>query len=121
VFTIAPPRADVMLQRRVDFALRQLRETKRLGSFPVGVTVDSESLTIFLEMLGENFRSNRNLLAMIDNLAGGNMRMALEFVTAFIGSGHVDTTKILDICRAGGGYTIPPHEFLRALLFGDGV
>ena len=38
VFTIAPPRADIMLQRRVDFALAQLRQSGRLGSFPAGVT-----------------------------------------------------------------------------------
>lgn len=120
-FTISPPRADIMLQRRVDFALRQLRETRRLGSFPVGVTVDSESLQLFLEMLADNFRTNANLLTLIDNLAGGNMRLALSFVAEFIGSGHIDTTKMLDISRAGQRYIIPLHEFLRALLFGDGV
>ncbi|MFH8662612.1 hypothetical protein [Streptomyces afghaniensis] len=121
VFTIAPPRADVMLQRRVDFALGQLRATGRLGSFPANVTVDSESLEVFLEILAENFRSNDNLLALIDNLAGGNMRMALSFVTGFIGSGHIDTAKMIRIFQESGRYTVPLHEFLRALLFGDGV
>ncbi len=120
-FTISPPRAEVMLLRRVEFALRQLRETKRLGSFPTGVTVDSESLQIFFEMLADNFGNNRNLLALIDNLAGGNMRLALRFVAEFIGSGHIDTTKMLEISRTGQRYFIPPHEFLRALLYGDGV
>jgi hypothetical protein len=121
VFTIAPPRADVMLQRRVDFVLSQLRETGRLGSFPVGVTLDSDSLTAFLEILAENFRSNEQLLSLIDNLAGGNMRLALQFVTDFIGSGHIDTQKMLTIYEESGRYTISLHEFLRALLFGDGV
>jgi len=120
VFTISPPRADVMLQKRVDFALTQIQETGRLGSFPAGVTVDSDSLTAFLEMLSENFRVNAPLLALIDNLAGGNMRMALTFVSDFIGSGHVNTRKILDIYEVSGRYTIAVHEFLRALLFGDG-
>ena len=121
IFTIAPPRTDIMLQKRIDFAISQLKETRRLGSFPTGVTVDSESLTAFLEMLATNFRSNRDLLALIDNIAGGNMRLALRFVTEFIGSGHIDTTKILDIYNLRHSYTIPLHEFLRALLFGDGV
>jgi hypothetical protein len=121
VFTIAPPRADLMLQRRVDFALHQLRSAGRLGSFPAGVTVDSDSLIAFLEILAQNFRSNTDLLALIDNLAGGNMRLALQFVTSFIGSGHIDTEKMLRLYEEGGRYTIPLHEFLRALLFGDGV
>ena len=121
VFTIAPPRTDIMLQKRIDFAISQLKETRRLGSFPSGVTVDSESLTAFLEMLADNFRSNRDLLALIDNIAGGNMRLALRFVTEFIGSGHIDTAKILEIYNRGHSYRIPLHEFLRALLFSDGV
>ena len=121
VFTISPPRADIMLQRRVDFALRQLRETGRLGSFPARITLDSDSLEIFLQILAENFRTNRSLLALIDNLAGGNMRLALKFVTDFIGSGHIDTGKMIRIFEESGRYTVPLHEFLRALLFGDGV
>ncbi len=121
VFTIAPPRADVMLQRRVDFALAQLSQTGRLGSFPEGVTLDSENLKSFLEILAENFRTNSDLLALIDNLAGGNMRLALQFVTDFIGSGHIDTGKMLRIFEESGRYTIALHEFLRALLFGDGI
>lgn len=70
VFTIAPPRTDIVLQKRTDFAIRQLKETRRLGSFPAGVTIDSESLTSFLEMLSQNFRSNHELLSLIDNIAG---------------------------------------------------
>lgn len=119
VFTISPPRADVMLQRRVDFALRQLKETGRLGSFPVGVTVDSDSLIAFLEVLAENFRSNERLLALVDNIAGGNMRLALRFVADFLGSGHVNTRKIIDRYKESGRYEIAIHEFLRALLFGN--
>lgn len=121
VFTISPPRADVMLQRRVDFALKQLNETRRLGSYPTGITVDSESLVAFLEVLASNFRENQELLALIENLAGGNMRLALKFVADFIGSGHIDTRKIVTLQEASGSYKIPLHEFLRALLYGDAV
>lgn len=50
------------------------------------------------------------------------MRRALDFVTEFIGSGHVDTEKIITKQRLqSSGYTIPHHEFLRSLLHGDGV
>src|SRR5215470_6086719 len=120
VFTISPPRCDIMLQRRVDFALRQIKETGRLGSYPMGVTVDSASLAGFLEILSDNFRRNGPLLRLVDNVAGGNMRMALKFVTDFIGSGHVNTQRMLDVYENQGEYTIPVHEFLRALLYGDG-
>lgn len=119
VFTISPPRTDIMLQRRVDFALHQLKETGRLGSFPAGVTVDSGSLIDFLEVLADNFRSNERLLELVDNIAGGNMRMALRFVVDFLGSGHVNTARILENYRDHGRHVISAHEFLRALIFGD--
>lgn len=48
------------------------------------------------------------------------MRRALSFVTQFIGSGHVDTEKIIGVeKRDPGSYFIPLHEFLRSLLHGD--
>ncbi|MGR0319631.1 hypothetical protein [Agromyces sp. ZXT2-3] len=118
VFTISPPRTDVMLRLRVNFALDQLRESGRIGNFPGGVQVDSESLEIFLEMLADNLKSNDPLARLLDNLAGGNMRLALQFVTDFIGSGHIATQKIIDVQRERG-YTIPAHEFLRSIMFGD--
>jgi hypothetical protein len=118
-FTIAPPRVDVVLKKRLKFALDQLKDTSRLGSFPVGVTISSDSLTGYLEVLLDNFESNDKLVSLIDNLAAGNIRRALEFVSRFIGSGHVDTRKILGIYERQGNYTIGLHEFLRAIIYGD--
>jgi hypothetical protein len=81
--------------------------------------VSSDSLTAYLEVLLENFKSNTRLVSLIDNLAAGNVRRALEFVSRFIGSGHVDTRKILGIYDREGDYSIALHEFLRAIIYGD--
>ena len=40
-------------------------------------------------------------------------------MSRFIGSGHVDTRKILGIYDRQGDYTIALHEFLRAIIYGD--
>lgn len=120
VFAIAPPRTEVMLQKRVDFALQVLRTGGDVRTSSGGLTLESENLELFLRVLEGNFKRNRPLLALIDNLAGGNMRRALSFVTQFVGSGHVDTAKIVGIERRDpGNYFIPLHEFLRSLLYGD--
>ena len=58
-------------------------------------------------------------MEFIDNLSGGNTRRVLDFVTAFIGSAHVNAEKILNIAEESGRYTIPVHEFMRAVVFGD--
>jgi hypothetical protein len=38
-----------------------------------------------------------------------------------MGSGHVDTQKIVGIYEDTGRYTVPLHEFLRAVIFGDSM
>ncbi|WP_159096517.1 hypothetical protein [Miniimonas sp. S16] len=120
VFSISPPRTDVMLKKRVQFALEVLSSRTDTRT-TAGVGFQSESLELFLRVLNDNFAHNGPLLALIDNLAGGNMRRALDFVTQFIGSGHVDTAKIIGVeTRDPGSYRIPLHEFLRSLLHGDG-
>lgn len=120
VFAIAPPRTDVMLQKRVDFALRVLEAGVDVRTSGGGLTLESENLELFLRVLEVNFKRNKPLLALIDNLAGGNMRRALSFVTQFVGSGHIDTAKIVGIERRDPGeYFIPIHEFLRSLMYGD--
>lgn len=109
-----------MLKKRIQFALEILGtgSDARLAS---GVGITSESLELFLRVLDRNLSLNRQLTTLLDNLAGGDMRRALDFVTQFIGSGHVDTEKIIGIERADPGkYFIPMHEFLRSLLHGDG-
>ena len=52
-------------------------------------------------------------------MSAGNVRLALDLVRQFFGSGHINTQKILDIYHRSGGYRIPLHEFLRAIIYDD--
>lgn len=119
VFMVEPPRTDLVISKRLKFARRQLVETGRLESFPSGLTIDSESLVAYLDVLIEAFESNERLKELVDNLSSGNVRLALDFVSTFVGSGYVSTARILDIHRDGGQYTLPLHEFMRALMYGE--
>ncbi len=86
---------------------------------PQGLTFASGSLVRYIEVLIESFQGSKELIQFIDNLSGGNTRQALGFITAFIGSGHVNAEKILNISEESGSYTIPIHEFIRAVTYGD--
>jgi len=66
-------------------------------------------------------RERRDIPELIDNISGGNVRLALDLVQMFFGSGHVDTEKIVAIFKESGRYIIPIHEFLRAVIYGDNV
>ena len=40
-----------------------------------------------------------------------------DFIKTFIGSGHVNTDKIINAYKATGSYTVPLHEFVRAVMY----
>ena len=119
-FTIAPPRVDEVVGKRLRYGIQiQLSEKGMDVSTGGQVSVRTEGLRDYLKVLDYSFVQNRELKEFLDNMCGGNIRLALDFVRAFIGSGHVDTGKILDIYRQTGEYLVPLHEFLRAVTYGD--
>jgi hypothetical protein len=121
VFTVAPPRVDLVLTKRLQFALDELSSTGRLSILPSNLTFNSAKLSEYLHVLLQSFERSNALIEFIDNLSGGNTRDALEFVSDFVGSGHVDAEKIIAAYHDSFSYTIPVHEFLRAVLYRDHV
>jgi predicted type IV restriction endonuclease/GTPase SAR1 family protein len=120
-FTISPPRVDEVLKKRLQFALKVAKgdiELKLLSDISVKLQTLQEYLTILLY----SFDQNTELVEFIDNICSGNIRLALEFVTTFIGSGHINTQKILDTeakCAPGEHYIVPPYKFIKAIIYGD--
>lgn len=119
-FTIAPPRIDLVLKKRLEFAL-----ALTTGRIPLStlqqVGINLGKLTTIVKVVRRALDENERILEFIENIAAGNVRLALDFIRAFIGSGHVDTQKILAIEEEEEGrYDIPNHEFLRAIIYGDG-
>lgn len=119
VFTISPPRIDIVIKKRLHFALDQLKRTGRLSAFPANITINSETLSRYMAALLHSFETNDELNSFVDNLSGGNIRRALDFLNAFIGSGHVNAAKILAKYEEQGSYIISVHEFMRAVIYGD--
>lgn len=119
-FTVSPPRVNEVVLKRLDFAMRQLEDTGRLDSFPRGLTVSSESLMEYLRVLQTAFTVDRPIIELVDNLSSGNVRTALGYLQDFVGSGYVDTERLVTAATRGNRrYVIPIHEFIRAILFGE--
>lgn len=119
VFTITPARTDQVIMRRLTYARKQLIEEGRLESFPEGLSIDAPNLISYIDVLVEAFSQNRELKELFDNLSGGNLRVALDFLGTFIGSGYVSTARILEVAESGKLYTVPMHEVMRAITFGE--
>lgn len=122
-FTISPPRVDEVLEKRLNFALRiatgELSYQRNNSSGERSAKAEFHSIeALFRSFLG-TIRDGEDLIEAIDNISGGNVRKALDFVRQFFGSGHVNAQKIVDIYRDNGMYWVPVHEFLRAIIFQD--
>ncbi|MFT6916299.1 MAG: GTPase SAR1 family protein [Motiliproteus sp.] len=118
IFTISPPRIDVVIKKRLQFALSMAE-----GTIPIetinNMRVNSGNLSKFLKALISSLSESSDLYEFLSNITGGNIRAAIEFVTGFIGSPNVDVDKIIRIMNEEGKYRIPLHEFTKSALLGE--
>jgi hypothetical protein len=120
VFTIAPPELEQVIAKRLHFCGELVQDPEiRRKIMPDVLDDQAATLGIYLEILARSLRQRAELVEFVENLSGGNVREALGFLNTFVGSGHVNTLKILDIEEKEGKYLIPLHEFVRAVIFGD--
>jgi GTPase SAR1 family protein len=118
IFTISPPRIELVIEKRLIFALKMAEGKIPLETLQF-IRVNSENLAQFIKALLSSLLNNPDLLEFLTNITGGNIRTAIEFVTGFIGSPNVDSEKIIDIMNREGSYRIPLHEFTKSALLGD--
>ena len=118
-FTISPPRIDAVILKRLEFALRIVSGEVRISHFGDGVGINLKSLESMIKVMLFSLRNNDELIELIDNLSSGNVRLALDLLKWFLGSGHVDTEKIKKIYDETGLYLVPIHEFLKAIIYVD--
>jgi hypothetical protein len=120
-FTISPPRVDRVLQSRLEFCIRIANGRIPLESLGPNIKIKLHALEKIMRSFLESIERPDGLIEFIDNIAGGNIRLALDLVRQFFGSGHVDTQKIVDKYERRHHYYIPLHEFLRAVIYGDAI
>lgn len=118
VFTIAPPRIDQVLDKRLQFAL-EMSEGKIPLEHAEFVRIHIDNLSSFIRVLLQSLRKNKSLGEFIENITGGNVRQALSFITGFIGSPNVEADKIIRTYEEEGRYIIPVHEFSKQALLGE--
>jgi hypothetical protein len=118
VFTIAPPRTDEFLEKRLTYALDMAE-----GRLPLerlrGIQLNIGSIASVIRALLQSLHQSDELQELLANVTGGNVRELLQFVTSFIGSPNVDAEKIVNIMTRQGFYRVPLHELSKAALLGD--
>ncbi|MDR0251422.1 MAG: ATP-binding protein [Burkholderiales bacterium] len=119
ILTVSPPRIDLVLEKRLQFSLNVAE-----GRVPIerlkSITMNLDSIAVFLKALINSLKSNRELTELLVNITGGNIREAVELIKGFMGSANVDSEKIIRIMREDkSGYVIPLHEFTKQALLGS--
>jgi hypothetical protein len=119
-FTIGPPRIDLVVEKRLGFALRLTSgELDYASQQHLLINIKAESLDNIIRAFLYSFRANKELAELLDNISNGNVRLVLDLIQQFFGSGHVNTERIHNAFQRQGYYLIPLHEFIRAIMFGD--
>lgn len=119
VYTIEPPRIDLVLKKRIEFALKiSTGEISAPGL--ESQTVKLTNLTTMLEVMLRTLNTDNDVVTMLGDIVAGNVRMAVDMVKLFLSSGHTNITKILDIeDKKPRSYEIPLHEFIRSLIYAN--
>lgn len=117
VFTISPPRTDLMIDKRLQFALDMAEGKLPIQKHEFGLK--TKSLALFLKALISSLKHNKEINEFLSNITGGNIRSVIDLVTKFIGSPNVDAEKIINIMEENNNYLIPLHEFTKSALLGE--
>ena len=120
VFTIAPPRPELVIQKRLEFAIL-VAEGKLKTRTLDNVRFDLGSVADFLKVMVRALLSNQQIGELFANISGSNIRLVVDFATNFIGNPNVDANRIVDSQRKAEGYIIPVHDFSRAAILGDNI
>lgn len=118
-FTIPPPRLDDVIKKRLEFA--QKITSGEIALTKLNNKTSFSKLHSLIDVFLYSLDSNQYLLTFLNNISNENIRKAIELIKKFFGSGHVDMEKILDIYSKEGRYTIPTHELLRSVIYGDNI
>jgi GTPase SAR1 family protein len=118
VFTILPPRPELVIEKRLVFALK-VAEGRISPDALQAVRFSLGNMAVFLRALLYSLERNREITEILANITAGNIRAVVEFVRRFIGSPNVEAEKIVGIHEKTGKYIIPLHEFSKAAILGD--
>lgn len=130
VFHIASPNFETLIRYRIDYVLKLIEkpneEISRILRVDINIDEKREILKMFFEIVSNSFRHQRwmgeEILRFLEDISGGNMRLALYFFNIFLVSGNTDVHEMLTIENTARsnqdryGYQIPIHHVIRSII-----
>lgn len=129
VFHISSPSFEKLVRYRINYMLDLLEkndeEIRALTRSYVKLGSSKQVLKTFFTIIKNSFRSSRKkgreILRFMDDISGGDMRLALRFLRIFLVSGNTDVNEMLRIDhydreQGGMGYQIPFHHVIKSII-----
>jgi len=127
-FHMVSPNFHDLIANRIDYLL----EILDLPSSEIGKKVktrrsllDSElrDLKVFFQILRDSFRTPtgkpKYITQFIQNIAGSDMRRALELFNLFLISGNTKVYEMLETFKDTGSYQVSYHQVLKSIILGE--
>lgn len=118
VFTIAPPRVDEAIEKRLIFALGIAEgkiQLERLNS----ISFRLGNIATFINLLLRSIERFDDVKIFLENITGGNVRELIQFLAGMFGNPNVDIIGAVRALEETGDYLFPVHEFWKVALKGE--
>jgi energy-coupling factor transporter ATP-binding protein EcfA2 len=121
VFQLSSPDFEDLIHQRIAYALGLLEmgdeEIQEKTRSSINFGEQKDTLKTFFKIvnhsLGSSRRMGQEILRFMDEVSGGDMRVALHFFRTFLVSGNTDISEML---RIGPGYLIPFHHVIKSIV-----
>ncbi len=115
---IDPPDIQAVLSKRFTIA-KQLMEGQTFEfNSDSGARIVIENAGQVVDLLSQGVLGT-NVGRLIEVAATGDTRLALRMTRQFLQYGYSSSGRALEIFQRTGRYSLPPHEALRAIMFGN--
>jgi hypothetical protein len=121
VFQLSSPNFEDLIHQRIAYTLGLLEtgdeEMQQKTGSSINFGEQKDTLKTFFRIvnysLGSSRRMGQEILRFMNEVSGGDMRVALHFFRTFLVSGNTDISEML---RIGLGYKIPFHHVIKSII-----
>ncbi|MCJ2011558.1 hypothetical protein [Methylobacterium sp. J-076] len=118
IFTIAPPRIDEVIDRRLRFA-KDIAEGKLHLQRLQGISFKLGNMATLIKVLLESIDRSDDVKLFLENITGGNVRLLIEFLASMFGNPNVDLQGVIIGLEQSQRYFVPVHDFWKVALRGN--
>lgn len=118
IFTIAPPRIDQVIEKRLRFALSIAEGKVQLESLG-SISFRLNNVASIIKVIINSIDKVDDTKIFLENITGGNIREIIQFIVQLFGNPNVDMIAAIHALEQTGEYIIPVHDFWKVALKGS--